>query len=98
MAKLPQGLDLTATQNRWASVIEPVISNPANNSLLLKNVVLASGTNVINHRLGRKLQGWVIVRKRGPAAIYDNQDGNQIPELTLVLVSDAAVTVDLEVF
>lgn len=89
---------LQMLQTRWASIIDPVISNPANNSLILKNVQLVSGTNIVNTLLGRKLQGWSIVRLRGAATIYDEQDTNSTPNLTLILVSNANVSCDLELF
>lgn len=90
--------ELKLLQSSWASVIDPFTANPSLKSIILKKVNLIIGTNTVNHLLGRKLQGYRIVRQRGPAAIYDNQDNNQSPALTLLLVSDTVVTVDLEVF
>jgi hypothetical protein len=85
-------------QTQWAKEINPLLNNPVSNGVLLKSVVLASGDNTINHTLGRNLQGWVLVRVRAAATIYDKQDTNKMPELTLVLNASAAVTVDLYVF
>lgn len=85
-------------QNAWAAIINPFLTNPSLKSIILPSVVLASGDTVINHKLGRKLQGWRIVRKRANANIYDKQDANNTPQLTLVLNSSAGVTVDIEVF
>lgn len=85
-------------QNSWASDLNPLLANPALQSIILKNVSLVTGSNVINHLLQRNLQGWKIVRQRAAASIYDNQDTNQASQLTLVLVSSANVSVDLEVF
>lgn len=85
-------------QSNWASQLNPILANPTNNSSILKNIQLIVGTNTINHLLGKNLTGWNIVRKRGPAEIYDNQDTNQMPNLTLTLISDASVSVDIEVF
>lgn len=96
--KLPQELPWHDADNKWASILNPIVNNPANNSLILKNQALVIGSNVINHKLGRKLQGWKLVRVRAAANIYDNQDFNQMPQLTLYLVSDADVVVDIEVF
>ena len=98
MPKLPQQLTIDALANRWASLIEPFLNRPTNQANLLKEVQLVNGTNVINHRLGRKLQGWYLTRIRGAAVIYDNQDANQKPEQSLILVSNADVSVDLAVF
>lgn len=95
---LPQGLNLAQTQNTWATALDPLISRPANNSIIIKDQALKSGANVINHRLGRKLQGWTLVRIRASATVYDTQDANVMPELTLQLTASADVTVDIEVF
>jgi len=85
-------------QTSWAASINPVIELPINNGHLLQKVSLISGTSQVNHLLARKLQGWFIVRQRSAASIYDNQDNNQTPQLTLSLISSAAVVVDLFVF
>ncbi len=83
---------------RWKAIIDPVIAIPSNQSLILMNVLLSAGTTVVNHTLGRKLVGWIIVGINGAATIYDAQASNQNTEQTLVLISNAAVTVQLEVF
>jgi hypothetical protein len=96
--QLPKGLTLPMLQVKWASILNPLLGNPSNNASVLKNVALVTGTNVVNTLLGRTLQGWSIVRQRGPASFYDMQDTNQSPSLTLVLVSSADVSVDILVF
>lgn len=95
---LPQRLPLDRMQVAWAQQLDPIIINPIINNLILKNVSLIAGTNVINHLLGRNLQGWNPTRVRAAATIYDLQDSNQTPQLTLVLVASAPVVVDLSVF
>ena len=96
--QLPKGLSLPMMQVKWASILNPLLGNPANNASILKNVSLKTGSNTVNTLLGRPLQGWSIVRQRSAASIYDNQDSNQSPELTLILVSSADVSVDIMVF
>lgn len=90
--------DLMLLQNKWKSILDGFISNPSLSSIILPNVLLNSGSNVVNHLLGRNLQGWRIVRQRGPGTIYDNQDSNVQPSLTLILIASQAVTVNIEVF
>lgn len=95
---LPKGLDLPMMQTKWASILNVLLSNPSLSSSILRNVSLANGTTVVNHKLGRPLQGWRIVGINGAATVYDSQASNQTPALTLVLVSSAAVIANLEVF
>lgn len=102
MATLPQfqtaDNSMSLMQNTWATILQPFLNNPSLKSIILPQVQLAVGSNTINHRLQRKIQGWRIIRLRGQASIYDTQDGNTSPTLTLLLTSDAAVSVDLECF
>lgn len=93
-----QNKDLTLMQNSWSSQLNPLLINPSLQSIILKKVSLSIGANIINHLLGRTLQGYRIVRQRLPASIFDAQDQNSMPNLTLVLISDAAVVCDIEVF
>jgi len=95
---LPQKLTLDLMQTQWASQINPVIDNPLSKPIFLKNVLLTAGANTINHKLGRPLQGWFTTRVRSSVTIYDQQDANQTPGLTLVLVASAPASVDLGVF
>jgi hypothetical protein len=90
--------DLQLLQTSWAQQLNPVIELPTNKGHILKEITLSIGPNSINHLLGRKLQGWYIVRQRAASSLYDLQDSNQIPSFTLILNSSAAVTVDIFVF
>lgn len=99
MQQLPKNLTLADTQVKWASILNPLLSNPALASIVLESISLATGANVINHKLGRRLQGWKIVRMRNNfSQVYDTQDANPTPQLTLNLNASADVVVDLEVF
>lgn len=87
-------------QSSWASQLDPMLLNPLNRVTILKNVSLlsASNPNVVNHLLQRNLQGWFVIRQRASAIVWDSQDSNQTPSLTLNLRASADVTVDLAVF
>ena len=95
---LSQNKDLTLMQNKWKSILDVLLGNPSVQNIILPNVLLINGSTNVSHMLGRKLLGWRIVRQRAAAQIHDNQDSNQTPTLTLTLISNAAVSVDLEVF
>lgn len=95
---LPQKLPLELMQTAWATALNPLIDAPLASSNLLEGVQLVIGANSVNHKLQRKLRGWSIVRINGVSSIYDTQDSNQLPDLTLALNSSAAVTVSILVF
>ena len=91
--------DINVVQDNVEDAFSYLLKDPFNQSILLKNVKLISGqNNIINHLLGRKLIGWSIVRKRGPGDIWDEQDSNTIPNLTLLLSTSQDVVVDIRVY
>lgn len=92
---LPQKLPLELLDNQWSAQLNPLLANPLNNASILEDVPLRIGVNVINHKLGRKMQGWFLTDIQGAATIYRSAAFNS---LTLILTSDATVTVNLGVF
>jgi|ERR1700677_2378928 len=89
---------LQLIQQNLVRCLTPVFNTPTMGGNLLTGQALASGTNTINHGLGRKLNGWIIVRQRAQASIWDAQDSNKSPNLTLVLFVDNPVNCDIYVF
>ena len=80
---------------RWKSLIDPILKNPLNSVSILEDVSLKVGDNVINHRLGRKLRGWVLLDVNAATTIYRSAPLN---DLTLTLNSSAVAIISLGVF
>ncbi len=92
---LPKKLPLDLMQDRWASQLNPLLSNQLTQGLLLKDQFLVNGMTVINHRLGRQMVGWFVTDISGAAAIYRSAP---LDDKTLTLTSDAPVLASLWVF
>lgn len=93
------GEGLARIQDNVGRAVDPLINIPYLDGVLLKSVALVTGsTNHVPHKLGRALTGWFAVRWRASATVYDAQDANTTPSLTLDLIVSANVTVDLWVF
>lgn len=82
-------------QNTWGSAIDPVLANPLIKGNILKSISLINGSIVINHLLGRMMQGWFITDINAAATVYRSQQFNN---LTLTLTSNAAAIVNIYVF
>lgn len=85
-------------QQNIAQAVNPVISNALTQGSILSNISLSNGSTTVQTKLNKPLTGWIIVRQRGLASIYDNQDSNKQNSTSLILVSSAQVSVDLYVF
>lgn len=97
MASLPLNLAWEKAQTIWSALLNPVIANPLNGVEILNNIVLINGSTIINHKLGRKLQGWWIISPSAASTIYQPPT-TMGSATTLTLVSTAAMTVDIAVF
>jgi hypothetical protein len=90
--------NINQLQTNIISALQPLLLGGILDGTVLTNVSLVSGSNAVPHGLNRKLQGWIIVRQRAAATVYDTQDNNPNPTSTLLLTSSAGVVVDLYVF
>ncbi len=92
---LSDNSSLNLLQTRWKSELDPFLKSPFANGFLLKNLQLITGTNTINHLLGRMMQGWTIVDLNNPISIYRSKPLN---ELTLTLTTNGPAMIALWVF
>lgn len=91
--------ELARVQDNVATTLNAITAKPVLDGVLLKSVALINGvTNVVDHSLGRSPLGWIVVRKRATADIWDVQDANLNPSRNLNLVCSADVIIDLWVF
>lgn len=100
MAQLPlftkaNDQNFTLMNSQWAALLNPVLANLLVQGIPLKNVPIINGNNVINHLLGRMMQGWIITDIDAGAAIYRSSPLN---DKTISLTSGASCTISLWVF
>lgn len=93
--QLPKPLPIGLMQERWSAILNPVIANPLNGVNILENIALNNGVTVVNHKLSRQQQGWLLTDIQGLATIYRSAPFN---DKTLTLTSSAPVTVNIGVF
>lgn len=75
-----------------------ILSVPFLNGILLEAVVLSSGNNIINHKLGRTIRGYFVTNQNAAASIYNSSPATLNFEQQIQLNASAGVTVDLWVF
>ena len=90
---------LQQVQANVASALKAAEASPVGRSEIIKGVsLLSSGTTTVSHKLGRDLVGWIVIRRGGGAAVWDEQATNALASKTLTLRCANDVTVDLLVF
>lgn len=86
---------LQLMQDKWAAILNPLLSQPISSNNFLQNIPIVTGNNTINHLLSRKQQGWIITDQDGFADIARNMPFN---DKTLTLVSSGPCNISLLVF
>lgn len=94
-ARLPLISDQSRAQTIWKSILDQLLAKPLSNNQMLTGISLIMGDNVINHRLGRQMQGWIISDIDSSISIYRSAPFN---DLTLTLNSSGSGVINLVVF
>jgi hypothetical protein len=85
---------LSRIQDALEGVLAPILANTSLDSQRLSNVALKTGSNPVPHKLRRRCEEWTVVRKSGPADIYEDRT----PDINfLYLHASADVIVSLRV-
>lgn len=94
-----QNKDITLLQTTWSSSLNQLLAKPLSDSNFLDNISVVSGDNVINHKLGRNIKGWIVCMMHTSfVQLYDKQLTNQMSDKTLILNSNGSSTISLIVF
>lgn len=81
-------------QSNVVQALQPLLKSPIIDGVHLKDVALASGSNDVNHGLGRPIEGWIVTNRSGTATVHSTGSNYK----TLTLVASADVTVSIWVF
>ena len=91
--------ELVKVQGNIQEYLRGITTNPLLDGVRVTGISLsASGTTPVEHTLGREPLGWILIRKRGTADVWDSQDTNALPSRTLALNCSVNVEVDLWIF
>lgn len=85
--------DLQRVQENVQAALEPVISSPIVDGLLI-SAQLESGSNKVAHKLGRKPQGYIVVTKSANIDVW----GSVMSPSILTLEASGNVTLTLWIF
>lgn len=89
-------------QDNIQAVLEPLIRDPFMDGVILKDISLINtlAGQHINHGLGRKPQGFIVVSQDRAASIYWKQSSNTTPDKTIWMFTNSPipVNVNLRVF
>lgn len=82
-------------QDNVANVLEPLLTNPINFGIILKDIVL-DGVNskTVDHLLARQPQGWIVIDQNSAAVPYRTLWNSK----TITFEASAPVTFSIYIF
>lgn len=90
--------DLRLVQDSVDKVFNVLLEKDILDGRLIKNIGLSSTPVSIDHKLGREVSGWILVRNSADARVWDDQASNTLPSTSLILVASAITVVSIWVF
>jgi hypothetical protein len=90
--------DLNRVQDEITKAFAELKLQIGQNGVLLENQSIATADTIINHGLGRKYRGWIVVKKIANVDIWESTSTNHRPELGIILKASSAAVVTLWVF
>ena len=86
-------------QDHIESVLNPVLNSAIIDGIILEDVDLVSGSfTSVEHKLGRKPRGYLVIRKSAAETVYENAGDYDNRKLFMKLRASGSVTVNLWVF
>ena len=94
----PKEYELDTVQRNVKEFAGQLEKNVVLDGILLENIsLLSASSNTVNHKLGRKIKGWIVTKIQANANVWENST-QPLPSSTLILDVSADCTVSLYVF
>ena len=88
-----------SAQDHIESVINPVLDSAIIDGVILEDIDLVStGFTSVEHKLGRKPRGYLVIRKSAAQTVYEDVGDYDNRKLFIKLRASGSVTVNLWVF
>lgn len=95
----PMARVFNTAQDHVESVINPVLASAIIDGVILEDIDLVStGFTSIEHKLGRKPRGYLVIRRSSAQTVYEDAGDYDNRKLFMKLRASGSVTVNLWVF
>lgn len=92
------GFHIAQVQDNLDLTISEIQNSQFQNGVFVDASLLSASDNTINHGLGRKVTGWVVVDKNANANVWQSTAVNNFPDKQLILKTSVNVTAKIYIF
>lgn len=100
VSALTSNKDVQNLNDAVQRVFNSLQTNPLlNNPQLVKNLTFVAGIDLwIDHKMGRDVNGYIVVRSNAAAKVYTSPSSNTVGSVRICLRSDVNATIDILFF
>jgi hypothetical protein len=93
-----QNEEVTRLQSHLKQTLAPLLDLPIQDGVLIQDISIETTDTLVQHKLGRNYEGWIVTRLKDNAVIYESTTSNANTDIHIILKGSAACTADLYFF
>lgn len=90
--------EVTRLQSHLKTVLNPLLELPISDGVLIKDLTINTADTLIEHKLGRRPEGFLITRLKSNSVIYESATANNEATRLIILIASATATADIYFF
>ncbi len=90
--------EVTRLQTHIRTTLNPLLELPISDGLLHTYLSIETSDTVIDHKLGRQYEGFIITRLKSNSVIFESSSTNDTPDRIIILKASATATADIYFF
>ena len=90
--------EVTRLQSHLKTVLNPLLELPISDGVLIKDLTVNTTDTLIEHKLGRKPEGFLITGLKSNSVIYESATANNAAARLIILIASATATADIYFF
>ena len=90
--------DITRLQSHIKTVLSPLLDLPISDGVLVKSIDIETTDTLVEHKLGREFEGFIITKLNANSVIYESSSDNFIKNRQIILKGSATANVDIYFF
>ena len=90
--------EITRLQSHIKTALNPLLELPISDGVMIKDLTIETTDTLVNHKLGRAYEGFIITRLKTNAVIFESSSTNHTPGRIIIMKASTQATADIYFF
>ena len=87
--------EVTRLQSHIKTTLNPLLELPISDGVLIKDLSIATSDTLVEHKLGRDYEGFIITRLKTNSVSFESDTANDFKDRKIILKASATATADI---